>query len=397
MTARVIGMFKSFGMLSATAEVPSIEDPRARLKHFGDELDALKQRTISRLGDEDVAYITRLDRFSRALEITGRALIHVSFEPATLLLGVLALATHKQLQTAEIGHSALHGAWDKLAGGERFVSRTFHWDAPIDEASWRYAHNVRHHGMTNIAASDPDIHFGPVRLTVQTPYSPWNRIAVPFAITTLFPNFLFVISSHVAGVNDLLVNNGRPEKLDFLPGRSLATARLALGKALRKWVPYYAKEYVFFPALAGPFFWKVLAGNWLAETMRNVYTAATIFCGHVGEGVKNWPPGTRAQGRGEWYAMQIEASSDFEVSAPLSVLCGGLDKQIEHHLFPTLPPPRLREIAPEVRAICERHGVRYKTDTWGNTLRNAFAHIGRLSRAGGGARHLAHDITNAAA
>ncbi|WXB19332.1 fatty acid desaturase [Pendulispora albinea] len=95
--------------------------------------------------------------------------------------------------------------------------------------------------------------------------------------------------------------------------------------------------------------------------------------------------------------MQIEASNDFEVSVPLSILCGGLDKQIEHHLFPTLPPPRLREIAPEVRAICERHGVRYKTDTWGNTLRGAFAHIGRLSRLGGGPRHLAQDITSAAA
>jgi fatty acid desaturase len=49
----------------------------------------------------------------------------------------------------------------------------------------------------------------------------------------------------------------------------------------------------------------------------------------------------------------------------------GLDRQIEHHLFPTLPPARLREIAPEVRAICERHGVAYKTDTWRRRLQKA--------------------------
>lgn len=353
-----------------------------RLGRFAYDLDALRRRTVARLGVEDVAYVHRLDRFSHGMELIGRALIHVSLDPGTFFVGVVALAVHKQLQTAEIGHSALHGAWDNLAGAERFFSRRFRWDTPVDEASWRHAHNVRHHGRTNIGAADPDIHFGPARLTEQTPYSPWNRIAVPFAVAVVFPNFLFVIASHVSGVNDLLADNGRPERLDFLPDRSLSSARAAFGRALRKWIPYYAKEYVLFPALAGPFFWKVLAGNWLAETARNVYSAASIICGHTGQDVKSWSAGTRAHGRGEWYAMQVEASRDFEVSLPVSILCGGLDRQIEHHLFPTLPPPRLREIAPEVRAICERHGVRYKTSAWGNALRDAFAHISRLSRRG---------------
>jgi linoleoyl-CoA desaturase len=81
--------------------------------------------------------------------------------------------------------------------------------------------------------------------------------------------------------------------------------------------------------------------------------------------------------------MQVEAANNYEVSLPVSVLCGGLDRQIEHHLFPTLSPQRLRQIAPEVRAICERHGVAYKTDTWGRTLRKALAHIAQLSREGG--------------
>jgi fatty acid desaturase len=130
-------------------------------------------------------------------------------------------------------------------------------------------------------------------------------------------------------------------------------------------------------------FWKVLLGNWLAETMRNVYSAATIFCGHVGEDVASYPPGTKAHGRGQWYAMQVEAANDYEVSWPVSVLCGGLDLQIEHHLFPQLPPQRLREIAPAVRDICEKYGVEYKTDTWGRTLKRALAYIGELGHEGG--------------
>jgi NADPH-dependent stearoyl-CoA 9-desaturase len=144
-------------------------------------------------------------------------------------------------------------------------------------------------------------------------------------------------------------------------------------------VPYYLKNYLFFPLLAGPGFLKVLFGNWLAETMRDVYSAATIFCGHVGEDVKSYPEGTRARGRGQWYAMQIEATHNFETSRPLSILCGGLDHQIEHHLFPRLPPERLREVAPEVRAACERHGVQYKTASWARTLKGALSRVARLA------------------
>jgi len=361
------------------AGIESLSDAE-RYRLFGEELDTLRRRVYSRLGADDVTYVVRLERFSRSMEIVGRVLIHVSFEPVTFLAGVGALWVHKQLQTTEIGHSALHGAWDKLPGAEKFVSKTFRWDTPVDEASWRHGHNVRHHGLTNVAARDPDIHFGPVRLTTQTPYSPWNRLAIPFAVGALFPHFLFVINSHVTGVNDLIADNGRPEKLDFLPDRSKASALGALQRALRKYIPYYLKEYFVFPALAGPFFWKVLMANACVETLRNIYSAATIFCGHVGEDVRSWAAGTSAHGRGEWYAMQVEATNDFEVSLPVSILCGGLDRQIEHHLFPTLPPPRLREIAPEVRGICERYGVRYATDTWGRTLGKAFAYIARLSR-----------------
>ena len=132
--------------------------------------------------------------------------------------------------------------------------------------------------------------------------------------------------------------------------------------------------------LAGPGFLKVLAGNALAELLRDLYSAATIYCGHVGEDVADYAHGHKASSRGEWYAMQVESANDFEVSRPLSILCGGLDRQIEHHLFPTLPPERLRQIAPAVREICERHGIAYKTASWPATLKKALSQIARLSR-----------------
>ncbi|HEY8073476.1 MAG TPA: fatty acid desaturase, partial [Labilithrix sp.] len=64
-----------------------------------------------------------------------------------------------------------------------------------------------------------------------------------------------------------------------------------------------------------------------------------------------------------------------------SILCGGLDRQIEHHLFPKLAPERLREVAPAVRAACDAHGVRYRTGSWASTLRKALRRIADLSSA----------------
>lgn len=352
-------------------------------RRFGEELDALKKRTQAKIGEEDLRRVRRLNWFSRSMEVVGRVLIHFSPEPVTFALGVGALWIHKQLQATEIGHTALHGTYDRIEDAGDFHSRKFSWDTPIDEESWREGHNVRHHGNTNVAGRDPDIHFGPIRLTEQTPHAWHHKWQVPFALGVLFPNFAFWMNLHFTGLNDVFCDNGIETKLDVLPDRSPASKRLAWKRTLRKYAPYYLKNYVLFPVLAGPFWWKVLLGNWLAETMRDVYSAATIFCGHIGDDVHSYEIGTKSKNRGHWYAMQIRATNNFEVTRPISILCGGLDKQIEHHLFPTFAPERLREIAPEVKAICEKYGVEYKTDTWGSTLKKAFRHLANLSREGG--------------
>jgi len=382
-SAPVAARAESHGPRTTPLEVVFERSLEARQKALGEALDALKARTFAKLGEDDVQYVKRLDRLSRTLEVVGRTLIHVSLDPVSFGAGVTALWLHKQLQATEIGHTALHGAYDKLADAETYASKTFAWDVPIDEESWRAGHNLKHHGHTNIAGKDPDVDFGPIRLTSHTPHEATHRLQFLRTLLFLVPNFTAAMNLHFTGVSDLLRDNGHSNHFDVLQDRSPQSVRFALRRALRKYVPYYAKNYGLYPALAGPLWPKVLLGNWLAETMRDVYTAASILCGHVGADVASWPEGTRAGSRGAWYAMQIEATNNFEVPHVLSVLCGGLDYQIEHHLFPTLPPQRLREIAPEVRAIAQEHGFAYRTGPWGRVLSSALGHIRSLGKKDG--------------
>ncbi len=384
----------------ATEANPAPNQPQAierDLRAFGKALDELKRQTEAEVGEEDLTRLKRLDAFSHACGALGRVLIHVSLEPVTFTAGVLALWIHKQLQATEVGHTVLHGAYDRIDGvPERYRSKRFRWKVPIDEEAWREGHNGRHHGATNVAGRDPDIHFGTVRLTEQTPHRDIHRAQLPMTLLVLFPNFAWMMNMHFTGMLDVFHDNGLDSQLDFLPDRSKASKRRAFRRAFRKYGPYYFVEYVLFPALAGPMFWKVLLGNWLAETLRDIYSAATIFCGHVGEHVASYPVGTKANNRGEWYAMQIEATNNYEVGPIRSVLCGGLDRQIEHHLFPRLSPQRLREVAPKVEALCKQHGVRYQTDTWGRTLAGALRWIGKLSRQRGAAGAVREAIAEAA-
>ena len=359
-----------------------------RLQSFGRALDAIHADTRAKLGDEDLRYIRRVDRVSRVAEALGRTLIALSPGPILFSAGVLSLWLYKQLQATEIGHGVLHGAYNKLVDPEDSLHGKSHvWQVPIDEESWRRGHNGRHHGLTNVAGEDADIHFGPVRLTPETPHRPSHYLQLPFTFFVLLPNFVPLMNLHFTGVSDVWSGNGRDDEFDFIEDRSPRSIRNAYRRALRKYLPYYGKEYLMWPllsaaalGLAPGVLFRTLFGNFLSEKLRNLYSGVTIICGHVGEQTASYPEGTRPRCKGERYAMQVESTNNFSVSWPVSVLCGALDKQIEHHLFPALPPNRLREIAPAVRAACEAHGVTYRQTSWPKTILGAIRQIARLSR-----------------
>lgn len=332
-----------------------------RVAAFARELEALRREVELQLGEADAQHIRRIGKLSDRLEILGRSLIHISFEPVSFSLGTAALWAHKTLELMEIGHMALHGCYDGLSDAERFQSEAFRWKAPIDETSWKTGHNVRHHQFTNIAGKDPDLDFGALRLSPRIAWKPAHKLQ---PITNYFTwlGFATAINLHVTGMLDLL---GQNEPAPRVPRRFL-----------KKWLRYYGREYVLFPMLAGPFFLKVMLANALSELGRDVYAAAIIYCGHVGadDYPADYAPATRAH----WYVMQVQAARDVRVPTWVSILCGGLDLQIEHHLFPRLPPNRLREIAPRVRELCERFGVHHRSASWPEALRDVARELARL-------------------
>jgi NADPH-dependent stearoyl-CoA 9-desaturase len=357
----------------AAAEPLTFATSDERLLAFGRALDQLKAEVEAQLGKEDARHILRIGRLSRTLEIGGRVLMQLSFDPLSFGIATSALFVHKALELMEIGHPALHGCYDGLPGAERFYSEGFSWKSPVDEDSWRKVHNIKHHQWTNIVGKDPDLNFAALRLSARVSY----RLAhVLQPLTNILTTFGFgtALNLHVTGMLDIYLQNA---ELQVLSDTEPATVRAANRRFASKMLRHYGLEYGFYPLLAGPFFAKVLLGNLLSEVARDMFAAAIIYCGHVG--ARDFPAGTESKNRAEWYALQVEAARDVDVPNFVSILCGGLDKQIEHHLFPRLPPNRLRQIAPRVRAICAEHGIRHRNASWPATLTSVLRELARLS------------------
>ncbi|KAG0454831.1 hypothetical protein HPP92_024123 [Vanilla planifolia] len=63
----------------------------------------------------------------------------------------------------------------------------------------------------------------------------------------------------------------------------------------------------------------------------------------------------------EWCKMQIIGSLNINCPPWMDWFYGGIQFQVEHHLFPRLPRCHLRAVSPAVRELCMKHGLRYES------------------------------------
>ncbi|XP_039881824.1 acyl-CoA Delta-4 desaturase-like [Simochromis diagramma] len=65
----------------------------------------------------------------------------------------------------------------------------------------------------------------------------------------------------------------------------------------------------------------------------------------------------------DWLTMQLQSTCNIEQSFFNDWFSGHLNFQIEHHLFPMMPRHNYHLVAPQVRELCEKHGIPYQEKT----------------------------------
>jgi linoleoyl-CoA desaturase len=322
----------------------------SELQAFAAELDDLGRRTRADLGEVDARYIRRLRNVIRLFTLGGRALLLLGWFPPTWLLGTLLLGLGKILENMELGHNVMHGQYDWM-NDPQFCGRTYEWDIAGPADFWRHTHNHIHHTYTNVLGMDDDIGYGVVRLFPEQRWKPFYRWQ---PLWVMIQALLFQYSVAVQHLRLDKVYKGKMSRAELRPLLKVFSAKIG-----RQWF----KDYLFFPLLAlllGANAMAVLAGNAVANLLRNLWTFLIIFCGHFTERAAVFPKEIVVnESRGHWYLRQLQGSSNLKGSKLFHILSGNLSHQIEHHLYPDLPARRYAAMAVEVREIARRYGQTY--------------------------------------
>lgn len=273
-----------------------------------------------------------------------------------------------------IPHDASHGSYST----NRFLNRMMAFGFDVLGASsylWHWKHNVLHHGFTNIPGVDDDINVGALgRLAPTQKHYKFHRFQhyylwVLYAFTTmkwqLRDDFENVIRGKI-GMADV----PRPKGLELV--------LFILGKMA--WFAFFFGVPLFFHSFGTVFVWYLIVNLVLGITIAVVFQMAHT----VEEADFVAPPAGAPDERikNEWAAHQVETTVDF---APRSAFwtwyLGGLNYQIEHHLFPSVSHIHYPELAPIVEQTCKEHGVSYnKHPTFRAAIASHFRWLREMSR-----------------
>jgi NADPH-dependent stearoyl-CoA 9-desaturase len=343
----------------------------AQAEAFGRELDAIRDEVKASLGAADAAYIRRMIRIQRGLDLGGRALLFAGMLPPAWIAGTAMLSVAKILENMEIGHNVMHAQWDWMKD-PKIHSSSWEWDTACPSDQWKHSHNYMHHTYTNVLGMDRDVGYGILRMSPQQTWRPWN-LGQPVYNALLAGLFQYGVALHDVEL-DRVVDGSKSWRDAW---RRLKAVGRKIGKQT-------LKDYVLFPLLAGPFFFFVFAGNLAANLIRNLWAYAIIFCGHFPGGVHTFrAEDVENESRGRWYLRQLLGSCNIEGGKLFRILSGNLSHQIEHHLFPDLPSNRYAEIAPRVRALCAKYGLPYNSGSFARQLGTTTWRVLRLSLPGG--------------
>ena len=295
------------------------------------------------------------------------------------------LALFLGMSQASIGlnvqHDANHGAASKKAwvndilgfgayfiGGSKWLWMQQHWT---------------HHAYTNHADMDPDS-FSAEPMMAFNDYPPnhpnrrfWHKAQGVLFLPLL--SFYWLSSVFNPQILDLEQRGAQSVGIkmdnDFIKSR-------------RKYAVLIRLLYVYWnivcPFLHTGFTWTTV-GQILFLGIAESLTLASLFAlSHNFEGADRDPTKAKRES-GEpvcWFKSQVETSSTYG-GFIAGALTGGLNFQVEHHLFPRMSSAWYPFIAPTVREVCKKHGVNYTYYPW--VWQNFFSTVKYMHKAGTGA------------
>lgn len=229
---------------------------------------------------------------------------------------------------------------------------------------WWVNHHNRHHSNPNNLDVDPDVVRRPVIFDVtELPTkgrTPFRRFIIRFQ-SVLF----FVLLGHEAyRVRSASVKAARLGALKW--------PKLELSLVVLHFVGYFTVLFFVLSPL------RAVAFIVVHQVLFGLYLGAVFAPNHKGMAVY------RSDVELDWLHRQVLTARNVYSTRFTDFVYGGLNYQIEHHLFPSMPRVNLRRVRPIVQQYCAEHGIHYEeVPVWASyaAVARFFGRVSRQARA----------------
>lgn len=267
----------------------------------------------------------------------------------TVLISGMGLAFSMCLAGFNMMHDGAHGAYSqnaKLNWGMGFVLDLVGGSNYL----WRQKHNFLHHTYTNIDQYDRDLQSsGLMRLSPNQTWRPLHRYQHLYALPlySLHTIFWVLYRDYAA----------------FFAGK-VGPVTLRKPKRYETVLFFSAKAFVYtytfiIPAFYHPI-WKVLLAFVTIHLIMGITLSIIFQLAHTTEGPEFPNPDPAGHMQDAWAIHQVETTADFAPKSTLAAWCfGGLNYQIEHHLFPHICHIHYPALSKIVQTVCQKYNITY--------------------------------------
>lgn len=270
------------------------------------------------------------------------------------VVGIVLLSGLLGFTHACIGFNIMHDANHGSYSDRKWVNEM--WGLTMNALGsnafiWKQKHNIIHHTYTNVDGIDDDIAKSPVIRQCQT--QKWLPI---HRVQHLYLPLVYAISSFAwTFLTDYMKYFNRKVYTTPMMKMNLKEHMIFWGSKL-----LYAGVYILIPLLVkGGFFWLLFFASMhvvLGLTIAIVFQLAHVVEHTEFESATIDPKVIES----EWAVYQVKTTANFATgSKVLSWLVGGLNFQIEHHLFPRISHIHYPAISKIVKKVCEQYNVPY--------------------------------------
>jgi len=292
----------------------------------------------------------------------------------TMLGFAIALGVFAACIGFNVSHDAMHGAFSSRGWVNRLLGSSFYL-LGANPYVWKITHNIVHHTYTNIPGHDEDIEVAPglVRLDQQEELRPWHRYQQWYT----FPLYSLASLSWVFVKDYVKFFKSQIGHHDTSSHPRSEYVKLFASKAL-----YYVFFLVLPLLVLDLAWWQVLVGFLLMHLAEGLVLGLVFQLAHVVEGTTFPIPCEKGTVQEAWAIHQLRTTANFAPrSAVAAFFCGGLNRQIEHHLFPKVCHIHYPAITTIVKQTAAEFDLPYlENKSFGSALQSHFQILRQMGR-----------------